>query len=320
MTGGAIAPELIAALDLGSNSFHLITAEFEAGKLTIVDRLRESVRLSEGLDSRGAFSAAAMQRALDCLQQFGDKLKRIGAMIVRAAGTSALRRVRDNGTFLAKAEQALGHSIDVITGTEEARLIYSGVVGGMPESDASRLVLDIGGGSTEVILGRDRNPVSLESINVGSVILTETHFVNGGISLTAFRSARADARARLRTLNALEIGTADVDTIGTSGTIRATAAVARELGFLTTDDLTLSCVEALIGHVLKFRNTAELSLTGLTERRSQVWPGGLAILVELMSILQIDRLRISDGALREGLLYEYVNRQTTTIGFAGARD
>ena len=103
MTGGAIAPELIAALDLGSNSFHLITAEFEAGKLTIVDRLRESVRLSEGLDSRGAFSAAAMQRALDCLQQFGDKLQRIDAKIVRAAGTSALRRVFDNGTCRAKA-------------------------------------------------------------------------------------------------------------------------------------------------------------------------------------------------------------------------
>ena len=307
-TGGPNGLELIAALDLGSNSFHLIIAELEGGKLTVVERLRENVRLSEGLNSQGEFAAAATQRSLACLQQFADKLKSTNATIVRVAATSALRRVRDNGEFLAQAEQTLGHSIDVISGTEEARLIYGGVVQDMPGSDALRLVVDIGGGSTEIILGKGRNPLSLESINLGSVILTESHFVDGRISEAAFHHARADARAMLGTLEAVSLSGSGVDAIGASGTIRATDAAARELGIITSGDLTLASVEALIAYVLEFKSTAELSLTTLSERRSQIWPGGLAILVETMSELQIDRLRISDAALREGLLFEYVNQ------------
>lgn len=302
------ASEVIAAVDLGSNSFHMIIGELRQGQLTIIDRLRETVRLAEGLTRDGDLSPAARRRALDCLSRFGERLHDMKAANVRAAGTSALRRARDSRGFRVDAEQALGHPIEVISGIEEARLIYAGVTHSMPAIDGLRLVLDIGGGSTELILGQSNEPKALESLQMGCVVMTETHFVNGIINEKSFAAARIAARLKLRPIKAFFRESTDIEATGTSGTIRSSETVARELGIIDSNDLTPDAVESLIKRVLEFERISDIMLPGLSENRAQVWPGGLAILIELMTVLRIDRLRVSDGALREGLLYESLGR------------
>ena len=286
----------------------MIVGELRHGQLTIIDRLRETVRLSEGLREHAALGTAARDRALMCLARFGERLQDMQASSVRAAGTSALRRASDSKKFLDDAENALGHPIEIISGLEEARLIYHGVSHSLPPAEGARLVLDIGGGSTELILGVDGQPKALESLHLGCVGLTERFFVDGRIDVSAFEEARTAARLELRPVKAYFRVSPNIESIGTSGTINSTAAVAAELGLTESSDLTFQVVEELIERVLQFDNIASLSLPGLSERRSQVWPGGLAILVELLEVLRISQLKISDGALREGLLYDQLGR------------
>lgn len=300
-------PEIIAAVDLGSNSFHMIVGELRYGQLQILDRIRETVRLAAGLSTDGDLQQDARDRALGCLARFGERLREIRAGSVRAAGTSAIRRAREDSTFMAEAEQALGHPIEIISGLEEARLIYKGVTHSLPPADGLRLVMDIGGGSTELILGEGTEPQRLESLHLGCVAMTERFFGDGRLSREAFDKARMAARLELRPIKAFFRGAGKVEAIGTSGTIRATEAVARELG-VSEGGLTLATLEKLIARVLEFDAVGELSLPGLSERRSQVWPGGLSILAELLNVLQIDLLKVSEGALREGLLYDLLGR------------
>ena len=286
----------------------MIVGELRHGQLAIIDRLKETVRLSEGLTDNGALTGPAKLRALECLSRFGERLRDMHASSVRTAGTSTLRRASDSKAFRKEAEKALGHPIDVISGIEEARLIYNGVTHSLPPTDGLRLVLDIGGGSTELILGQAGKPSALESLNMGCVVMTEKYFVNGDINEENFAAARLAARLKLRPIKAFFRDSLEIEAIGTSGTIISTEAVARELGVIESSDLLPGVVEKLIEQVLKFDKIADLSLPGLSERRAQVWPGGLAILVELMEVLRIDGLRISDGALREGLLYDHLGR------------
>ena len=299
--------EIIAAVDLGSNSFHMIVGELRHGQLAVLDRIRETVRLAEGLSAGGDISPDARQRALDCLSRFGERLREIKAGRVRAAGTSTIRRAREDSSFMAEAEEALGHPIEIISGIEEARLIYNGVQHSLPPTDGFRLVMDIGGGSTELILGQAGQPKSLESLHMGCVSMTERFFPGGEISRAGFNKARMAAQLQLRPVKAFFRGATDVQAIGTSGTIRATEAVARELG-LSDEGLTLDIVEQLIDKVMEFELVSDISLTGLSERRAQVWPGGLSILAELIHVLNIEHLKISDGAMREGLLYDLLGR------------
>lgn len=300
--------EVIAAVDLGSNSFHMIVGELRHGQLTIIDRLRETVRLSEGLVGNGNLNDAARKRALDCLSRFGERLHDMHASSVRAAGTSALRRAADSKAFRDEAENALGHPIEVISGIEEARLIYNGVINSLPPNDGLRLVLDIGGGSTEVILGQGHRPSALESLRMGCVVMTETYFPGGVINEENFERARLAARLKLRPIKAFFRDAVKFDAIGTSGTIIASEKAARELGLVEPGEFTSAAVESLIHRVLAFGNISSLSLPGLADRRAQVWPGGLAILAELMRVLRVGSLSISDGALREGLLYDHLGR------------
>jgi exopolyphosphatase/guanosine-5'-triphosphate,3'-diphosphate pyrophosphatase len=299
---------VIAAVDLGSNSFHMIVGELRHGQLLIIDRLKETVRLSEGLKENGELTRAATKRALQCLSRFGERLRDMQASTVRAAGTSTLRRAKDSQAFRKEAEQALGHPIEVISGIEEARLIYSGVMHSLPPNDGLRLVMDIGGGSTELILGEAAKPKALESLHLGCVAMSEKFFRKGRISKRNFENARLAARLEIAPIQAFFRDSPDIEAIGTSGTILATAAVARELGLVESNDLTLAVVEQIIDRVLQFDNTAKVSLPGLQPPRAQVWPGGLAILAELLQALDVDTLRTSDGALREGLLYDHLGR------------
>lgn len=286
----------------------MIVGELRHGQITIIDRIRETVRLSEGLDQHGTLTEAARRRALDCLAQFGQRLRDMHASSVRTAGTSALRRASDSLAFRREAEEALGHPIEVISGIEEARLIFKGVAHSLPPFEGTRLVLDIGGGSTELILGRNQTPSALESLNMGCVLVTERFFPGGKLNRKAFDDARLAARLRLRPVQAFFRVPSEVEAIGTSGTILSTGAVALQSGVIESGELTPDAVENLIERVLEFDNISQLSLPGLSERRAQVWPGGLAILAELLEVLRIDKLRISDGALREGLLYDHIGR------------
>jgi exopolyphosphatase/guanosine-5'-triphosphate,3'-diphosphate pyrophosphatase len=286
----------------------MIVGEFRHGQLAIIDRLKETVRLSEGLRDKGRLTDAARYRALDCLSRFGERLRDMQASNVRTAGTSALRRAADSGDFLEEAERALGHPIEVISGIEEARLIYNGVFHSMPRTEGFRLVLDIGGGSTELILGQGDKPQALESLHMGCVNMTEEFFGDGQLNKRNFDEARLAARLKLRPVKAFFRDATDIEAVGCSGTILSTENVARQVGAIETNDLTPQAVEELIERVMRFERIEDLAMPGLSERRSQVWPGGLAILVELMEVLRIDRLRVSDGALREGLLYDHIGR------------
>ena len=286
----------------------MIVGEFRHGQLAIIDRLKETVRLSEGLIDKGNLTEAARSRALDCLSRFGERLRDMHAGNVRTAGTSALRRAADSGDFRTEAEEALGHPIQVISGIEEARLIYNGVYHSMPRADGFRLVLDIGGGSTELILGQGDRPQALESLHMGCVVKTEKFFGDGRLNKRNFDEARMSARLKLRPVKAFFRDAADIEAVGCSGTILATENVAREVGAIESNDLTPHSVEELIERVMRFKNVEALKMHGLSERRAQVWPGGLAILVELMEVLRIKRLKVSDGALREGLLYDQIGR------------
>ena len=300
-------PEIIAAVDLGSNSFHMIVGELRYGQLAVLDRIRETVRLAEGLSDNGDLGDEARARALDCLSRFGERLRNVHANNVRAAGTSTIRRAREDSTFMSEAEAALGHPIEVISGIEEARLIYNGVTHSLPPVDGLRLVMDIGGGSTELILGQAANPKALESLHMGCVSMTERFFPDGRLTRDAFGKARLAAQLELRPIKSFFRDADNIEAIGTSGTIRSTEAVARELK-VTESGVTLSIIEKLIDKVLEFDSISDLSLPGLSERRAQVWPGGLSILAELLSVLRIEKLHISDGALREGLLYDLLGR------------
>ncbi|MGI9203063.1 MAG: exopolyphosphatase [Woeseiaceae bacterium] len=286
----------------------MIVGEVRHGQLTIIDRLKETVRLSEGLKGRGTLSEAARRRALDCLSRFGERLRDMHASSVRTAGTSALRRASDSGEFRQEAELALGHPIEVISGIEEARLIYAGVAHSLPPHDGLRMVLDIGGGSTELILGQGEKPRALESLHMGCVLMTEQHFPKGVLSPANFADARLAARLRLRPVKAFFRNVAGIEVVGTSGTIISSERVARETGIIESSDLTSASIEQLINRVIEFDNISNLKLPGLSERRAQVWPGGLAILLELLEVLRIKQLRVSDGALREGLLYDHLGR------------
>ena len=303
----------------------MIVGELRHGQLVIIDRIRETVRLAEGLSDAGDLDEDARKRAITCLSQFGERLQTMHAASVRAAGTSTIRRAHEDSTFMVEAEAALGHPIDIISGIEEARLIYKGVTYSLPPNDGLRLVMDIGGGSTEVILGQGAKPRALESLHMGCVAMTERYFPDGRITRAAFEKARVAARLELRPVKAFFRDAGDIESIGTSGTIVSTERVARSIGFQESGAVTFATIEALIERVLGFASIDELRLPGLSERRAQVWPGGLAILVELISVLRIRALQVSDGGLREGLLYDLLGRmqhedaRERTVGAMAAR-
>jgi exopolyphosphatase/guanosine-5'-triphosphate,3'-diphosphate pyrophosphatase len=305
---GADAADVLAAVDLGSNSFHMVVARNHDGEPSIVDRLREMVRLASGLDDRGYLDDASQERALACLRRFGQRLRDMRAHQVRVVGTNTLRRASNADAFLAKAESALGHPVEVISGIEEARLIYLGVSHYAVSSDGANLVVDIGGGSTELIVGEGHEPRHLESLYVGCVGVSQAHFADGKLSEKRFERARLAVRLELRPVAATFRRFGWKHAIGSSGTIRAASDVAVALKLCEHGVVTLAAVESIIDELIKAKRLEELSLPGLGAERLPVFPGGLVILAEVMSSLKIDSLDISSGALREGLVYDMLGR------------
>lgn len=301
------ASQVVAAVDLGSNSFHMIVARVLNGQLHVLDRLQEMVRLAAGLDDQNRLDKASRERALESLSRFGERLRGMPAGAVRVVGTNTLRRARNAAKFLAAAERTLGHRIEIISGQEEARLIYQGVAHYLPDDERQRLVLDIGGGSTEVVVGRRLEPVRMESLYVGCVGLSRAHFPKGRITPRAMRHAETAAHLEFQPVEAPFRALGWQAAYGSSGTVRAIGAAlaARRDG---EDGITLDGLYRLRDTLLGAGHVRELKSLGIGEERAGVLPGGLAILIAAFEALKIERLTVSDGALREGLLYDLLGR------------
>jgi exopolyphosphatase/guanosine-5'-triphosphate,3'-diphosphate pyrophosphatase len=265
------------------------------------------VRLASGLDDTGLLDDASQERALACLRRFGQRLRDMHAHQVRVVGTNTLRRAQNADVFLAKAEEALGHPVEVISGIEEARLIYLGVSHYTDATEGANLVVDIGGGSTELIIGEGFDPQLLESLYVGCVGVSRAHFGDGKLSAKRFERARLAVRLELRPIAATFRRRGWKRAIGSSGTVRAARDIAQELGFADSG-VTLAAVESITGELIKARHLDAVRLPALGAERAPVFAGGMAILAEIMSTLRIDRLDVSSGALREGLLFDMLGR------------
>jgi exopolyphosphatase / guanosine-5'-triphosphate,3'-diphosphate pyrophosphatase len=300
-------PDVLAAVDLGSNSFHMVVARYQHGQLVIIDRLREMVRLAAGVEENGRIDKEIAARALACLERFGQRLRDMHADSVRVVGTNALRVAHRKQAFLERAREALGHPIEIIAGMEEARLIYSGVAHTVPEEPGKRLVADIGGGSTELIIGEGLTPLELESLQMGCVSLSERFFRDGKISAKRFDRARLAARLELEPVQAAFRRRGWDTCAGSSGTVRAIGEVIRALDPAATAITPAGTARAL-EYCIEAGHIRELILEPITEDRRPVFPGGLAILAEIFSQLGIKEMRIAEGAMREGLLYDMLGR------------
>ncbi|HTQ03645.1 MAG TPA: Ppx/GppA phosphatase family protein [Polyangiaceae bacterium] len=300
-------PETVAGVDLGSNSFHMIVARVAEGELRVIDRLRERVRLASGLDAAHRLSDEAMERGIACITRFGQRVRELPLGAVRAAGTNTLRQAKNAALFLERAAAALGHPIDVIAGREEARLIYLGVAHGVPNDAGRRLVIDIGGGSTECILGEGFEPVATESMFMGCVSYSTRFFPDGALSRDAFRRAQTAAALELqsieRTYRRLGFGPC----YGSSGTVLAIAELVEKSGF-STGGITRKAMKKLRAALCEAGQVRNLGLPGLDPERAQVLPGGLAILLAATKSLGVERVNPAQSALREGLLYDLVGR------------
>ncbi len=297
----------MAAVDLGSNSFHMVVARIHHGQFIILDRLREMVRFASGLSSDGYLDNQSQDKALGCLRRFGQRLHDMHAGNVRVVGTNTLRKARNAYGFLAAAEAVLGHPVEVVSGMEEARLIYLGVTYHIGSEPTSNLVVDIGGGSTELIIGEGREPRRMGSLSLGCVRLSNKFFRTGRLSRKRFDRARLAAQLELRPICATFRRLGWDRAIGSSGTVRAAAEVAQQMG-LVERGVSLAAAESLIDAMIDARHVEDLDLPGLSPDRAPVFPGGVAILVEIMNNLSVDSMDVTDGSLREGLLYDMFGR------------
>lgn len=307
----AAAPDVLAAVDLGSNSFHMVVARHTHGQLVVIDRLREMVRLGAGVGEDGRLDKEVAQRALACLQRFGQRLRDMHADKVRVVGTNALRIARRKQSFLERAREALGHPIEIISGMEEARLVYSGVVHTLPAANGNRLVVDIGGGSTELIIGEGLVPKEMESLVMGCVSVSNKFFPDGRLSSKRLDRARLTARLELEPIQAAYLRRGWVQAIGSSGSVRA---IGESIGELmpgaSPGTVTAEGVERLLHEFYRADNVAALPFKAITDERRPVFTGGLVILAEIFEALGLEQMRMADGALRDGILYDMVGRFT----------
>lgn len=296
----------IAAIDLGSNSFHMVVAKVTGPGLQIVSRHKQRVRLADGLDSRMNLDNASMQRGLDCLAMFAERLQDFDTNNVRIAATHTLRQANNAHIFLARAKTVLPFPIEVIPGEEEARLIYLGVAHTQPEWE-KKFIIDIGGGSTEMIIGEGFEPQLLNSKQLGCVSYTNQFFSNGKLSKKNFSKAILAAQQKLEALCKPYKKLGWDAALGSSGTIKAIKEVLIGMGY---DDglITLDRLQHLVDELCKLDHIEDIKLSGLTDERKPVFAAGVAILLAIVESFSINSLHFSDGALREGLMYEMEER------------
>ena len=302
------AKNLFAAIDLGSNSFRLEIGRLESGHLRRVEYIKETVRQGNGLDAQRNLTDEAMERGWACLARFGERIAGFRPSHVRAVATQTLREARNRDAFLSQARKILGFPIEVITGREEARLIYLGVSHLLPDSDERRLVVDIGGRSTEMILGHDHVPQTLESYRVGSVAWSMKYFANGQWTAEAFRTAEIAAKAVLDEALSHYPRTAWDQAYGSSGTIGAVADALHANGW-PQDAITREALDWLVEKLIKAQRVENLRLEGIKDDRRPVIGGGLAVLRAIFELLQIEEMRPAQGALRHGALFDLIDRE-----------
>ena len=300
-----------AAVDLGSNSFHMVISRYDHGEFSVVDRQKEVVRLAEGLDEKNNLSDEVAERALRCLEQFGQLLRALPSTNVRVVGTNTLRKLSDSESFLDKAERALGHSVEIIAGREEARLIYLGVSKWSSQGDVSRLVIDIGGGSTEIIAGKADKAHRRESLEVGCVVLSKQYFSDGVLNKERFDQAILAAKLAIQpVVNQFRLqGWSQV--MGCSGTMKSIASAMGSSGF-SNDGINLFGLQQLLDIAIEAGSVDKLKIPGLSSERTPVFAGGLSIVLALFELFSIEQMSVSDIALREGVLYDLVGRSSSS--------
>jgi len=297
---------ILAAVDLGSNNFRLQIARVEGDQLYMLDGLREQVRLAAGLTPDKFLDADAQQRALDALGRFAERLRDLPLEAVRVVGTNSLRVAKNAPDFIPQAEKILGFPIEVIAGHEEARLIYLGVAHGMPQSKDNRLVMDIGGGSTEFIIGNGLTPLILESLYMGCVSFSSRFFPEGKITKQNLKQAELAARVELQTI-VTEFKGQWQEALGSSGTVRSIADILDQNGY-SKNGITLDGLDKLRDHMLKVGDIKKLDLPGLRPDRVATLASGFAIMHAVFNELDISVMRVALGALREGVLYDLWGR------------
>lgn len=300
--------DLLAAVDLGSNSFHMVVARYVLGQLRIVDRLRETVRMAEGLDRKGGLAPEVRQRALDCLARFGQRIRDVPPQRVRAIATNTVRRLAQPQAFLVPAEAALGHAIEVVAGREEARLIYLGVAHAQPARPGElRLVIDIGGGSTECIIGSGFEAIERESLQVGCIATTRRFFENGKLSRKKWREALTEVTAEFQQFAGTYRALGWDEALGSSGTNKAIGEICAAMK-LTKGAVTAEALPVLRDRLLQADRIDAIELPGLSAERRPVIAGGVLILEAAFDALGLKRMAVSKAAMREGVLYDMLGR------------
>ena len=285
----------------------MIVGRLKNGQLQLIDRLREPVRLAAGLTEGHGLKPVVAERALDCLKRFGQRVSGLHPDSVRAVGTNTLRLAQTTDCFLDQAQDALGHSIEVISGIEEARLVHLGVAHSLAEPAGRRLVVDIGGGSTELIIGEGLEAIHLESLYMGCVNMTQRFFDDGTISKTAMKKAILAARLELQASKQSFRRLGWSMAAGSSGTVRSVRDAVMEAGW-SDNGITSESLQRLRSALIEFGHADKIELSAVNEDRKPVFAGGVAILSAVFHALKIERMRHSSGALREGLLYDLLGR------------
>lgn len=300
--------KLVAAVDLGSNSFHMLIASLEDnGSLKVIDRIKEMVRLGAGLNHKKQLDEETQKRALECLSRFSQRLQNIDKKDIRVTGTNTLRMAKNAKEFTKRAKKILNHRIDIISGIEEARLVYQGAIYGLAELGDKRLVIDIGGGSTEIIIGENRSPTQLESVNMGCVSITKKYFYDGVINESRIRSADIFARRKIDPIRREYLASGWEQCVGTSGSIRSISNVLLASG-ITDGTITDKSLKQLLLNIQAFKTIDKVKFDGLSNERRPVFLGGLIVLNAAFKTLKLSQMTVSDGSLREGLMLDMVGR------------
>ena len=313
-----------AAVDLGSNSFHMIVARYADGRLQIIDRIKDMVRLASGLDERDRLDEESTERAIQTLRRFGQRIREIPRVNVRAVGTNTLRQAHNSRAFLTRAREALGHPIEIISGREEARLIFLGVAHSIYNENDRRLVVDIGGGSTEIIIGRGFVPELTDSLYMGCVNISMRYFRDGVITEKRIRNAILACRQEMEAVEAVYKKAGWDTAIGSSGTISTILEVVTRNGW-SDRGINPEALESLCERLAAAGHVDKAKLDGLSDRRRPVFAGGVCVLRAVFQSLDLRHMSFSDGALREGLLYDLIGRahdqdiRATTVGEAARR-
>jgi len=299
--------ETLAAVDLGSNSFHLQIGRVVDGQVYPLDAVREVVRLGAGLTEDKRIDRATQARALEALRKFAERLRGFPRQAVRAVGTNALRVAKNSPQFLREARETLGFPIEVIAGREEARLIYLGVANSTPPAPHRRLVVDIGGGSTEFIIGTGLEPELTESLYMGCVSWSLRFFPDGRVDKGRMKKAELAASQELAGIAREYRATGWQEAIASSGTARSIEAILRESGF-AAEGITRQGLGELRALLVKYEKADPDRIAGLRPNRALVLPGGVAIMCAVFDALGVDAMQVSEGALRHGVLYDLLGR------------